>query len=61
MEDEKKPRESTRLKPFKRPPRARVSKEEMLRNMRTSKERRREYLEELRAELCAEIRADDSR
>jgi hypothetical protein len=52
--------ESTILKPFKRPPRARVSKEEMLRNMRNIKERRERYLDELRAQLCAELRADDS-
>lgn len=55
------PRESTILKPFKRPPRARISKEEMLRNMRTIKERRQQYLEELRDELCAQLRAKDSR
>ena len=61
MEDEKKPRESTRLKPFKRPPRARVSKEDMLRNMRTIEERRRQYLEDLRDELCAKLLAEDSR
>lgn len=61
MENEKKPRESTILKPFKRPPRAHVSKEEMLRNMRTIKERRQQYLADLRAELFAELRAEDSR
>lgn len=56
MEDEKKPRERAIVKPFKRPPRARVSKEEMLRNMSTIKERRKQYLEELRDELCAKLR-----
>jgi hypothetical protein len=61
MENEKKPRESTILKPFKRPPRAHVSKEEMLRNMRSIKERRQQYLADLRAELCAELRGEDSR
>ena len=61
MADENKPRESTILKPFERPPRAHVSKEEMLRNMRTIRERRKQYLADLRAELCAEVRAKDSR
>ena len=60
MENDQKPRENKRLKPFKRPPRARVSKEEMLRKMRTIKERRKQYLADLRAELCAELRAEDS-
>ena len=61
MENEKKPRESTIPKPFKRPPRAHISKEEMLRNMRSIKERRKQYLADLRAELCAELRDEDSR
>ena len=61
MENEENPRESTILKPFKRPPRKHVSKEEMLRNMRSIKERRKQYLAELRAELCAELREEDSR
>ena len=61
MKDEKEKRESTILKPFKRPPRAHVSKEDMLRNMKNIKERRRQYLEELRDELCAKLSAEDSR
>ena len=60
MENEKKPRKSTRLKAFKKPPRARISKEEMLSKMRTIKERRKQYLADLRAELCAKLRAEDS-
>ena len=59
MENQKKRGESTRLKPFKRPPRTRVSKEQMLHNMTTIKERRKQYLADLRAELCAELRAED--
>ena len=61
MKDEKENRESTILKPFKRPARARVSKEEMLRNMRNIEEWRKQHLDDLRAELCAELRAEDSR
>lgn len=61
MENDKKPRESTRLKPFKRPPRVRVSKEEMLRKMGTIKERRKLYLADLRAELSAKLRTEDPR
>lgn len=63
MEDEKEPRESAIPKWFKRPPRVRVSKEEMLNNMRTFEERRKQYLAELRAELCElcdELRAKGS-
>jgi len=61
MTAEKKPRESSIPKPFKRPPRKHISKEEMLRNMRTIKERRKQYVADLRAELCAELRDEDSR
>ena len=61
MENKKKPKESTILKPFKRPPRAHVSKEEMLRNMRNIDEWRKQHLADLREELCAELRAQDSR
>jgi len=59
--DKKEPRESTIPKPFKRPPRAHVSKEEMLRKMRNIEEWRKQHLADLRAELCAELRAKDSR
>ena len=61
MNDEKEPRESTILKPFKRPPRAHVSKEEMLRNMDNIEEWRKQHLADLRAELCADLHAEDSR
>lgn len=61
MEKEKKRRESTILKPLKRPPRAHVSKEEMRRNMKNIGEWRKQHLADLRAELCAELRAKDSR
>lgn len=61
MKNKKEPRKSTILKPFKRPPRAHVSKEEMRRNMRNIAERRKQYLADLRAELCAELRTNDSR
>jgi hypothetical protein len=61
MKDEKESRESTILKPFKLPPRAHVSKEEMLRNMRNIGEWRKKHLADLREELCAKLRAKDSR
>jgi hypothetical protein len=61
MGNEKESRENTILKPFKRPPRAHISKEEFLRNLRNIGEWRKQHLADLREELCAELRSKDSR
>ena len=61
MDNEEKPRQSTILKPFERPPRAHVSKEEFLLNLKNIGEWRKQHLADLRDELCAELRAKDSR